>query len=110
MSLMGLIALSGVVVNDSLIMIDYANRKRGDASAFSAIHQAGLRRFRPIMLTTLTTFGGLAPIILETSSQARHLIPMAISLGFGIVFATSLLLLLVPCMYLILEDVLSLDA
>ena len=87
-------------------MIDYANRTRdATTSAFEAIHKAGLRRFRPIMLTTLTTFGGLAPIIAETSNQARHLIPMAISLGFGIVFATTLLLLLVPCMYLILEDV-----
>jgi multidrug efflux pump subunit AcrB len=105
MSLMGIIALSGVVVNDSLIMIDYANRTRdATTSAFEAIHRAGIRRFRPIMLTTLTTFGGLAPIIAETSNQARHLIPMAISLGFGIVFATTLLLLLVPAMYLILED------
>lgn len=67
-----------------------------------------MRRFRPILLTTLTTFGGLAPIILETSNQALHLIPMAISLGFGIVFATSLILLLVPCLYLILEDLLRL--
>jgi multidrug efflux pump subunit AcrB len=104
MSLMGIIALSGVVVNDSLIMIDYANRNRGDSTAFDAIHEAGLRRFRPILLTTLTTFGGLTPIILETSNQANHLIPMAISLGFGIVFATALILLLVPCLYLILED------
>ncbi len=108
MSLMGIIALSGVVVNDSLIMIDYANRKRGDSPAHQAIHQAGLRRFRPILLTTLTTFGGLAPIIWETSNQANHLIPMAISLGFGIVFATALILVLVPCMYLILEDVVAL--
>jgi multidrug efflux pump subunit AcrB len=108
MSLMGIIALSGVVVNDSLIMIDYANKKRAHTSAFDAIHQAGIRRFRPILLTTLTTFGGLAPIILETSNQAKHLIPMAISLGFGIVFATSLLLLLVPSLYMILEDVMGL--
>ena len=88
--------------------MDTAEEK--DASAFDAIHRAGLRRFRPILLTTLTTFGGLAPIILETSNQANHLIPMAISLGFGIVFATSLLLLMVPCLYLILEDVASLGA
>ncbi len=107
-SLMGVIALSGVVVNDSLIMIDYANRKRANMSAFDAIHQAGLRRFRPIMLTTLTTFGGLTPIILETSRQAYYLIPMAISLGFGIIFATSIILLLVPSFYMILEDVVSL--
>ncbi len=103
-SLMGVIALSGVVVNDSLIMIDYANRQRGDRSAFQAIREAGLRRFRPIILTTLTTFGGLTPIILERSLQAQYLIPMAISLGFGIVFATAIILLLVPCLYLMLED------
>ncbi|WP_159519089.1 efflux RND transporter permease subunit [Sunxiuqinia indica] len=104
-SLMGVIALSGVVVNDSLIMIDYANRKREGMSVFDAIHEAGLRRFRPIILTTFTTFGGLTPIILESSRQAYYLIPMAISLGFGIVFATSIILILVPCLYMILEDV-----
>ncbi len=104
-SLMGVIALSGVVVNDSLIMVDYANRKRKDQSVFNAIQQAGIRRFRPIILTTLTTFGGLSPIILETSRQATYLIPMAISLGFGIIFATSIILLIVPCLYLVMEDV-----
>lgn len=103
-SFMGMIALSGVVVNDSLIMIDFANKKRGDQSAFDAITQAGVRRFRPIILTTLTTFGGLTPIILETSQQAAYLIPMAISLGFGIVFATSIILILVPSLYLALDD------
>ncbi len=105
-SLMGVIALSGVVVNDSLIMIDYANKRRiaGD-SIYESIHEAGLRRFRPIILTTMTTFGGLAPIILETSSQAFYLIPMAISLGFGIVFATTIILVIVPCLYLTLEDI-----
>ena len=106
-SLMGVIALSGVVVNDSLIMIDYANKKRKDQSVFDAIHEAGLRRFRPIILTTFTTFGGLTPIILETSRQAYYLIPMAISLGFGIIFATSIILLLVPCLYMVLEDAVS---
>lgn len=104
-SLMGIIALSGVVVNDSLIMIDYANKKRDSLSIYQAIHEAGIRRFRPIMLTTLTTFGGLTPIILETSSQAFYLIPMAISLGFGIIFATTIILVIVPCLYLALEDV-----
>jgi len=103
-SLMGVIALSGVVVNDSLIMIHYANNRRKDHSAFEAIHEAGIRRFRPIILTTLTTFGGLTPIILETSRQATYLIPMAISLGFGIVFATSIILVIVPNLYMILED------
>jgi len=105
-SLMGVIALSGVVVNDSLIMIDYANKRRKEGDPiYKSIHEAGLRRFRPIILTTMTTFGGLAPIILETSSQAFYLIPMAISLGFGIVFATAIILVIVPCLYLILEDV-----
>jgi len=106
-SLMGVIALSGVVVNDSLIMIDFANKKRADNSVFKAIHEAGIRRFRPIILTTLTTFGGLSPIILETSQQAAYLIPMAISLGFGIVFATAIILVIVPCLYMTLEDVLT---
>ncbi len=104
-SVMGIIALSGVVLNDSLIMVHHANAHRGSRSAFAAIHEAGLRRFRPIILTTLTTFGGLTPIILETSAQARQLIPMAISLGFGIVFATGIILVIVPCFYLMLEDV-----
>lgn len=103
-SVMGVIALSGVVLNDSLIMVDYANGRRGEMSAMEAIREAGLRRFRPIMLTTLTTFGGLAPIITETSGQARQLIPMAVSLGFGIVFATAIILVIVPCLYLIVED------
>jgi multidrug efflux pump subunit AcrB len=106
-SMMGVIALAGVVVNDSLIMVDYANRLRRDEglSPIDAIRQAGVRRFRPIILTTVTTAGGLTPIILETSLQAQYLIPMAISLGFGIVFATAIILVLVPCLYVILEDV-----
>ena len=106
MSLMGIVALSGVVVNDSLVLISYANdrRKKDGLSSFDAIHMAGVRRFRPIMLTTMTTFGGLAPMIFETSMQAKFLIPMAISLGFGIVFATSISLVLVPCLYMILND------
>lgn len=104
-SLMGIIALSGVVVNDSLIMIDSANKERKNKEASVAIHEAGVRRFRPIILTTLTTFGGLTPIILETSRQAHHLIPMAISLGFGIVFATAIILIIVPSLYMILEDI-----
>jgi multidrug efflux pump subunit AcrB len=109
-SFMGVIALSGVVINDSLIMVDYANRYRSSQAASSnsaadAISQAGLRRFRPIMLTTLTTFGGLMPLIFETSLQAQYIIPMAISLGFGILFSTAIILVLVPCLYMILEDI-----
>jgi multidrug efflux pump subunit AcrB len=105
MSMMGIVALSGVVVNDSLVLIDYANRQRLEgASATAAISAAGTRRFRPIILTTLTTFGGLAPMIFETSRQARFLIPMALSLGFGILFATVITLILVPSLYLLIED------
>ena len=106
MSMMGIVALSGVVVNDSLVLIDYANRQRREgAGPREAIRVAGLRRFRPIILTTLTTFGGLAPMIFETSRQARFMIPMALSLGFGILFATVITLILVPCLYLLIEDV-----
>ncbi len=104
-SLMGIIALSGVVVNDSLILITYANKLRGEGlSAEEAIHSAGVRRFRPILLTTMTTYGGLAPMIFETSRQARFMIPMAVSLGYGIVFATLITLVLVPSLYLLVED------
>jgi multidrug efflux pump subunit AcrB len=104
-SMMGIVALSGVVVNDALVMINYANKRREEGqSAQEAIHNAGVRRFRPILLTTMTTFGGLAPMIFETSRQARFMIPMALSLGYGIVFATGITLLLVPCLYMILED------
>jgi len=107
LSLMGMVGLAGVMVNDSLIMVDYANRLRrnDDLPAREAIILAGVRRFRPIMLTTLTTFGGLAPIIFETSRQAQFLIPMAISLAFGILFATPVILLVVPCLYTAVADV-----
>ncbi len=106
MSMFGVVALSGVVVNDSLVLIDFANRRvRAGEKPVNAIKTAGIQRFRPIMLTTVTTCGGLAPMILETSRQAKFLIPMAISLGFGILFATSITLLLVPALYMVLEDV-----
>jgi multidrug efflux pump subunit AcrB len=105
-SLFGIVALSGVVVNGALVLIDCANGKRrlGQA-ALCSIHEAAVQRFRPIMLTTVTTFGGLAPMILETSRQARFLIPMALSLGFGIVFATFITLGIVPSLYMVLEDI-----
>lgn len=104
-SMFGIIALAGVVVNDSLILIDLANRKEKDGEEhIHAILGAASQRFRPIILTTLTTFVGLMPMILETSRQARFLIPMAISLGFGILFATLLTLLLIPSLYMIIED------
>ncbi len=105
LSLMGMIALAGVVVNDSLVLIDYGNRRRREgASAIEAMRLAGTRRFRPVILTTLTTFGGLAPMIFETSRQARFMVPMAISLGHGIVFATTITLVLVPCLYVLVDD------
>ncbi|MBT8357948.1 MAG: efflux RND transporter permease subunit, partial [Desulfobacterales bacterium] len=106
MSMFGVVALSGVVINDSLIMIHFANQRRREGiSTLEAIHAAGIQRFRPIMLTTLTTFGGLSPMMFETSRQARFLIPMAISLGFGIVFATVITLILVPSLYMIITDI-----
>ena len=105
-SMMGIVALSGVVVNDSLVFIDFANReRRAGLSVHDAVCSAGVRRFRPIMLTTLTTFLGLSPMIFETSMQARFMIPMAISLGYGILFATLITLVLVPSLYMIIDDV-----
>jgi multidrug efflux pump subunit AcrB len=104
-SLMGIIALSGVVVNDSLVLVHTANAFRDEGmSPREAVIRAGMRRFRPILLTSLTTFLGLAPMIWETSVQARFLIPMAISLGFGVLFATFIILVLVPASYLVIED------
>ncbi|MGM0556623.1 MAG: efflux RND transporter permease subunit [Myxococcota bacterium] len=105
-SVLGLIALSGVVVNDSLVLIAAANdyRRKGEG-AHQAIVDAGARRFRPILLTSLTTFFGLAPMIAETSVQAKFLIPMAISLGFGVLFVTVIALVIVPATYMVVEDV-----
>lgn len=105
MSVMGIIALSGVVVNDSLILVDYVNKAQAEGIAKNiAIAEAGCRRFRAIMLTSLTTFLGLMPMLLERSAQAQFMVPMAISLAFGIVFATVITLLLVPSLYMILDD------
>jgi len=107
LSMLGIIALSGVVVNDSLVLVDYINRRRAEGIPIrEAVLDAGSMRFRPIILTSLTTFAGLVPILLERSLQAQFLIPMATSLGFGVLFATFITLLMVPCIYLILEDVL----
>lgn len=104
LSIFGIVALSGVVINDALLLITTANRLRDGRDAFGAMVDAGMRRFRPILLTSLTTFFGLMPMISETSVQARFLIPMAISLAFGILFATLINLLLVPALSLIVED------
>lgn len=102
----GILALSGVVVNDALVLIDFANNKRNEHdTAHDAVLAAGIQRFRPILLTTFTTFGGLAPMIFEQSRQARFLIPMALSLGYGLLFATMITLVLVPSLYMIVEDI-----
>jgi multidrug efflux pump subunit AcrB len=104
-SLFGLIALAGVVVNDSLIMVDFINKARIEGVPVKkAVIQSGTQRFRPIILTSLTTAFGLLPIMLETSLQAQFVIPMAISLSFGIVFATIITLFLIPSLYLLSED------
>ncbi|WP_027716504.1 efflux RND transporter permease subunit [Desulfuromonas sp. TF] len=106
LSLFGIVALAGVVVNDSLLLITRTNEERRDGKdSHLALLDAATRRFRPILLTSLTTFFGLMPMILETSVQAQFLIPMAISLAFGILFATGITLLLIPAFYLILEDI-----
>ncbi|MHC4534773.1 MAG: efflux RND transporter permease subunit [Planctomycetota bacterium] len=108
LSMFGIVALSGVVVNDSLIMIDLINRERRSGIELGQVlRDCATRRFRPIMLTTLTTFCGLLPMIAEKSLQARFLVPMAISLAFGVMFATCITLVLVPSLYMILEDVKS---
>lgn len=108
LSVCGIIALSGVVVNDSLIMVDFVNRARKEGlSLKEAAISAGTQRFRAIILTSLTTFMGLMPIVFERSLQAQVVIPMAISLAFGILFATIITLLLVPALYLILDDIRS---
>jgi multidrug efflux pump subunit AcrB len=106
MSVMGIVALSGVVVNDSLILVDFVNKSTAAGQdKTSAILDAGCYRFRAIMLTSATTFLGLGPMLLERSAQAQFMIPMALSLAFGIVFATVITLLLVPSLYMILDDV-----
>ena len=106
LSLLGMLALSGVVVNDSLVMVDFINQRKKEGMALGdAVRLAGVKRFRAILLTSLTTFAGLLPLMFEDSVQAQFLIPMAISLGWGIVFATIITLLLVPVITLIFDDI-----
>jgi multidrug efflux pump subunit AcrB len=109
MSMFGFIALTGVVVNDSLIMVDFINKAKGSGMRmFDIVSQAGTQRFRAILLTSLTTFFGVFPLYFEQSLQAQFIIPMAISLGFGIIFATVITLFLIPSLYLIKEDIANL--
>jgi len=106
MSVFGMLALSGVVINDSLVLVDYINKqRRRGCELVEAVLTAGAQRFRPVMLTSLTTFAGLTPLLLEQSTQAQFLKPMAISLGFGILFATFITLLVVPVNYMIYEAI-----
>lgn len=106
LSIFGIVALSGVVVNAALLLIDFINREIENGSeTVNAVIASGQRRFRPILLTSLTTSLGLTPMILETSVQAQFLIPMAISLAFGVLFSTGITLLLIPSLYMILEDI-----
>jgi len=110
MSLLGLMALVGVVVNDSLVLVDFINkdREKNQQSLMDSILTAGVVRFRPVMLTSMTTFIGLMPLLFEKSTQAQFLIPMAVSMAFGIIFATFITLILVPANYMFVEDFKSL--
>jgi multidrug efflux pump subunit AcrB len=107
LSMFGVVALTGVVVNDSLVMVDFVNRNRSKYnSLLEAVSISGVARFRAIWLTSLTTFAGLTPLVFfEKSVQAQFLVPMAVSLGFGVMFATVVTLVLVPSLYMILEDI-----
>lgn len=109
MSLIGVVALSGVVVNDSLVLIDFINkiRKEGKLPLIEGILQGTAGRVRPIFLTSLTTFAGLLPMIFETDIQAQFLIPMAISLGFGVLFSTIIILVFVPCGVMVMDDIIK---
>ena len=105
LSIFGLIALAGVAVNDSLILVEFVNRARLEEKTIEdALMAAGRQRFRAILLTTMTTFVGLLPMLFETSLQAQFVIPMALSLSFGIVFATTITLVLIPCLYRVVYD------
>lgn len=105
LSMIGFLALTGIVVNDSLILIDFAKKKMADgADCFDALVEAGRVRIRPILLTTVTTFLGISPLIFFASGQTAFLSPMAVSLGFGLIFATMLILVVLPCFYMIADD------
>jgi multidrug efflux pump subunit AcrB len=105
LSIFGMLALAGISVSNSLVLVDYVNQRRAAGSSLiEAAREAGLRRFQPILLTSVTTFVGLAPMIFDRSIEAQFLIPMAVSMGFGILFTTIITLFLVPCALLTAED------
>lgn len=106
LSAVGVLALSGIIVNDSLLMVDFIKHMRADGmDRVTAVVEAGRVRARPILLTTITTFLGISPLIFFSTGQTAFLAPMAVSLGFGLVFATALILLTLPCFYLIADDI-----
>jgi multidrug efflux pump subunit AcrB len=106
LSIFGMLALAGVAVNDTLLLVDYINRRREEGvTLHAAALEAGGRRFRPIMLTSVTTFVGLLPLMMDRSLHAQFLIPMAVSLAFGVLFATTVTLYLIPCALLMAEDI-----
>jgi multidrug efflux pump subunit AcrB len=106
LSMFGVVALAGVVVNDSIVLVHYINARRAEGVPIDeAVHNAGVARFRAILLTSVTTFAGLTPLLLERSVQAKFMVPMAVSLGFGVIFSTFITLMIVPVSYLILEDI-----
>ena len=106
LSVMGVLALTGIVVNDSLVLVDYINKQRARGEAIlSAVLTAGEVRFRPVMLTSLTTFVGLLPLMATTDTQSQALVPMAVSLGFGILFATMITLIIIPVNYLVFHEI-----
>lgn len=108
LSIFGILALAGVVVNDAIVLVDYINQRRASGeNVFDAIVESGARRFRPILLTSLTTFAGLLPLIMDDSIQNQMLVPMAVSLGFGLLFATFITLYLIPASYLVMEEILT---
>lgn len=105
LSMIGFLALTGIVVNDSLILVDFIKKRRAQGlDCYEAVTDAGRVRIRPILLTTITTFLGISPLIFFASGQTAFLSPMAVSLGFGLIFATVLILVVVPCFYMVLDD------
>jgi multidrug efflux pump subunit AcrB len=104
-SLLGIVALSGVVVNSSLVLVDYINRQRASGlELIRVVSESGAVRFRPIVLTSLTTFMGLTPMMMDNTITTGMFVPMAISLAFGVLLGTAITLFIVPCLYLVLED------
>ncbi|MCK5453357.1 MAG: efflux RND transporter permease subunit, partial [Calditrichia bacterium] len=104
LSIYGIIALSGIIINDSIVLVTQINRNlRAKQKVFDAVYNAGISRLRPIILTTMTTALGLAPLLLETSRQAQFLIPMAVSVAYGLVFGTVILLLILPALFLVVN-------